>query len=464
MVHLFRHALILIVVGCPQVHHYGCVIKTGTLKDIMQGQGRLMGMLITLGKVDTSDKHDYPTSLVINIRVFVWMDERKHPCGQFIKKDPTTINEELGEMGFSVLARGQKSNPARANIDQVTKSFIMTKPQMSIAHDFGIELACEDLAGKGIKGSKGNRVQPEAVSDAADFFTRMLRDFEAGTWRPVGLEMLKQHKKGVDKFTFSKCIDMKLKIKPQLWKENITAADMDRVEKRARHSILNGGKSWVFKPAHSNIWDDFKEEVKDDAKASPAVPAVRLATEEAESDNQGDAVVQPRPKRRQKIVKARARRKPVAANQSSGSEVECDGPDEDSDSSELKAVLKASSGKGRKSKPTKKSKVKSKRNRDQSPPEDHRPAKKKKAGKKTAPSTFYPLRIHGEREMEGTDELQFLIEWRDHPKKKDWTWEPSKIYIDDHDFAWLVKDHFCRRDASRQRFGGSDDDESQLSE
>jgi hypothetical protein len=464
-VHLFGYPLTINVVGCHQVHHYGCVIKTGTLKDIITGQLRLMGMFVTLGKVDTVDKHDYPTSLFLNINTLVWMDEQNHPCSQFLTKDPTTMNEEIGEMCFSVLARGQKSNPARSSIKQVTKSFIMTRPQMSIAHDFGVELACEDLAGKGIKCSKGNRVLPEAVNDAAEFFKGMLRRFAASQWRPASFELLKQHKTGVDLCTFSKCLDMKMKIKPKPWVVKVTPEDMDRVEKRARDSILHGGKSWVFKPAHSNIWDDFKPEGQDDAKAAPAVPAGRLAPQETEeSDDQGDAMVQPPRKRREKKARPLARRKPVAVSQSSESEVEYDGPDGDSDKSEVEAVRKASSGKQRKSTPKKKSQVKRKRNRDQDPPAPNRPPKKRKAGKKTAPSTFYPLRIHGEREMLGSDELQFLIEWRDHPKKKDWSWEPSRTYIEDDDFAWLVQEHFCKRDASRQRFEGSDDEESQSSE
>jgi hypothetical protein len=64
--------------------------------------------------------------------------------------------------------------------------------------------------------------------------------------------------------------------------------------------------------------------------------------------------------------------------------------------------------------------------------------------------TYIAQKIMAEREMEGTDQLQFLIKWKGFPKSSSNTWEPSEEFIGKSQFADMVLAFYNKRDVSQQ--------------
>ena len=390
----------MIVAHFVQIHHYGCVIKTGTLTDIMSGQARLFGLFVFFGKVGLSDKHDYPTALLLNLQLMDWLHRKKHPCKKFLKRDVMLVNEVQGELNFSVLARGQTSNPARSSVEHVSQAFLLTRVQMQSAKDMNHELACEDLA-----GGSGNIVKDVDVQATAAHFTNVMREFKHGMWRPfLTQEIIK--KKGVNKLQFEDCRDIKMKGTPSLFDAQVTLSDMERAEKRAKACITNKGKTWVFEPLHGDLFSDY---------APPAKEVKSLNADPGDGEEE-------------KIV---------------------GGGDDEPGAQPV--PIPAAGAQPKKAKPARgkrKAAVDCKSNEDEMPTA---PAKKKKKAKKSGPSadaqghaTYVPIKIHDDREMLGTDELQLLIEWKGFPSRAQWTWEPSAQFIGDDEYSALIQEYFPR--------------------
>jgi hypothetical protein len=146
------------------------------LQDIYAGQVRLLGMFIHFQKVSV-DRAEYSVAMLNNLNTLTWLLKTKHPCGKILMKDPMMMNEELGELTFSVLSRGQNSNPNRQDVKHVSKSYRKTRAQMQLAAELGVDLNSTDLA-----GGKGNTIKADSIADATNFFLGMLRDFKAGAW------------------------------------------------------------------------------------------------------------------------------------------------------------------------------------------------------------------------------------------------------------------------------------------
>jgi hypothetical protein len=105
----------------------------------MTSQIRLIGLFILLGKHDTTDRHDYPTSLSLNVNILAWMHDVDHPCFKLLEADIMLMNEEQGELTFSVLARGLHANPGRSHVDQVsndkTANEDCQRPRCGLCHE-----------------------------------------------------------------------------------------------------------------------------------------------------------------------------------------------------------------------------------------------------------------------------------------------------------------------------------------
>jgi len=380
-----------------QVHHYGCVIKTGNMDSIMVAQARLVGVWVTFGKLPNQpDKHEYPTCLTANLDLLWHLKETGHPCWNLLEADPMVCNEEQGELSFSVLARGMLGNPSRLDVEQVSKQYLLTKEQMQLANDMGEDLGCKNLTSG--KGSKGNVVKETDINAAAAHFGSVLREFKSGLWRPIDPKHLEignkaKLKSGVNKTAFAALKAKGVGVIPDAvkWQVEMSVTDIARIRRRAAKALVPE-PSWVFKEfKNGDKWDDFKPPAdnKDDNAAPEAV------TSSSEDDDQEIAVdvgVPVSPPAKPKRKRARKANKP---------------PDGEAPAKKSKRKVAK-----------KKTSAKSKRDRERS-------ASVQKGGK-----LYYPKRIRNEREMTGTDDLEFLIEWKGYPKRESWTWEPSAWFID----------------------------------
>lgn len=416
----------LSILVCLQVHHYGCVIKSGTIDRVIAGQMRLLALFVTLGKIKhLSDKHDYPTALSTNIQLMMWLRRRKHPVYNLIAADIMMLNEELGELSFSVLARGMHGNPIRGDVKLVSKNYVLTRERMSIAKEMGLEFASPDLMGKAHKkeGKGANVIKQEDIDLAAAHFKGVLREMAGGQWRPVAIDGLRSRKNtGVNQNDFRKILDMKMKDKAVLWDPAIETKDMTRVQSRAGKALTNQGKPWVFMPVHGLLWNEFKpDDEPDDDNLGDLNP------DDLESWSDQEEIEVP--------VQNKRKRRRVARKQASESE------DDDEEKSKNPKRPKKSKNKSKSSKSrSSKKKTASK----------HKGASKNASGSDDENSAewFRPKMIRQERCMENTDELQFLVEWQGHPHRDAMTWEPSEYFMEE--FPDLTNAWFRTRGASQQ--------------
>ena len=183
------------------------------------------------------------------------------------------INEEQGELTFSVLARGLHANPGRSIIDQVSKKFITTREQMKMAKDLGLDFATSDLESGVTKA--GNVIKDEDVSEAVVHFKRMMRQFRDGQWRPVKPSEAKKQSLGVNQTGYAELLDLKMREDVTIWDPQVEDSDVDRLVKRAKAAMLHKNKTWVYKDVHGNIWDDFK----------PLAPPVAVPSDNDDEDD-----------------------------------------------------------------------------------------------------------------------------------------------------------------------------------
>ena len=332
-----------------------------------------------------------------NLNTLTWLLKTKHACGKILMKDPMMMNEELGELTFSVLSRGQNSNPNRQHVKHVSKSYRKTRAQMQLAAELGVDLNSTDLA-----GGKGNTIKAASIADATNFFLGMLRDFKAGAWLPVDLIKLQAYTKGVDKLKYESCYDTYYhhqRVKVDLWDPQVTDSDMKRLDNTTRSTNTNKDKTWVFQPAHGNLWDEFKPDVKEAANDEDLDLRV-------DSDSGGEPEMKAAPQERKR---RRAKRKQAPAKDSKAA----DGSDSDSSGAPAPA---------------------SQRRRKA-------PAKER---------TYIAQKIVAEREMEDTDQLQYLIKWKGFPKSSSNTWEPADVFIGQPQFADMLLAFYKKRDVSQQ--------------
>jgi hypothetical protein len=351
------------------VHHYGCVIKTGTLPAICRAQIRLLGLFVTFGKVG-SDKHDYPTALALNLKMIMWLRETGHPSFAVVIADPMTVNEEQGELCFSVLARGMKGNPSHGSVDQVSQQFMRTREQMKIGRDMGVDLGAEDF--EGAVKNKGNTIDDLSIKTAASHFQSVLRQLAAGTWRPKDPDINKSNQtRGVNALQFAEMLDKKLKKDPKLWEVQVSEEDLQKIKRRAVSAVTNKGHTWVGQPEHGALW------AQAIAEADPVIEPGDVKDNGGHARNQAqssdDEEVQPAPKQRK-------RKRTVKRNS---------------------AVSDASK-------------------------------KQKQDAKKKAGETFFPQHIQDEKTLPG-GAVEFLIEWKQYPDRHDWTWEPSETFLVGHE-------------------------------
>jgi hypothetical protein len=376
---------------------------------------RLIGLFVTLGKDPICpDKHDYPTALSTNVKIMEWLSDNDHPARDVLEADVMTENEELGEIAFSVLARGMQGNPTRSDVKQVSKNFILTRERMRIAKDMGVEYGSEDLMGAVNNKEKksGNLIRDDDVNAAADHFKFVLRQFKGGQWRPLSPNAAKANKnQGLNQLQFNALLDTKLQSTSEKWDAQVTEADMQRVHMRAANSLTNKGKPWVFLPLHGDVWDEFRPAGTEPDSDEP----VRLSgTESEQSHSSSEADAEPDSGRNSRKRKT--------------------SPEEEVDASDRKAAHRPKS----KAKASSKGKKKKRRKR----------SARAKGSDGSDKELFYPLKIRGDRVMEGTDELQFRIQWKDHPATKEWTWEPGQFYMDE--FPKLTDAWFKKRGESTQ--------------
>ncbi len=165
-----------------QVHEYGCIIKVGTIEEIITASFRLLKVLMLCG--GPNGAYEYRVGMTLHLLQMMWLQSVNHPVWKMLQADPNCINEEKGEISFSVLARGLIGNPLRHSIEKVSEMFMMTKEQLKVAADMRVDLVGDDDEGKKTTiDTKGSD-----YAAVAAHFKGVVRGMRARTWTHYTLD------------------------------------------------------------------------------------------------------------------------------------------------------------------------------------------------------------------------------------------------------------------------------------
>ncbi len=168
-----------------QIHEYGCIIKVGTMEEIVTASFRLLKVLMLCG--GPNGMYEYRVGMTLHLLQMMWLQSVNHPVWQMLQADPNCINEEKGEICFSVLARGLAGNPCRHSVEKISEMFIMTKEQLEVAADMRL-----DLCGEDDEETRGNRATIDAkgpdYAAVTAHFKGVVRNMRARTWTHYTLD------------------------------------------------------------------------------------------------------------------------------------------------------------------------------------------------------------------------------------------------------------------------------------
>lgn len=439
----------------PLVHHYGCVIKTGTMDEVLTAQMRLISVFVACSKIDGQpSKHDYPSALAINVALLRNLRKRKHhPCFEFLRSDPMVMNEEQGELMFSVLARSMKDgNPIRSDVEKVSQRFVIAKQCMTMCKEMGAEWVSGDLAGDGKTENIGNTIKDQDVKVAAQHFSLMMRQMKAGQWRAVltseyKSKRSKKSKSGVSKSEFGAMLDSKSSETATLWDPTVSEDDLKKLEQTLVSHVVGRTTSWILQPNHGDMWDDLKVPLAIAPQPVSLAPAPSVAVLLSDDEKGGKASENGGARRRAKQKRKQKNQGSQKKGQTGKRRVDSAVIDTAPEVGEVDAA-----------KPRRK-KRRSRRRRSRSPsmmgieePGDSMRGDTQ-GDEQVKGCVYYPYRIRGEQERKNDSVMVYLIEWLGFPKRKDMTWEMASDYIGDEGHQQLVVDWNERKAA----LGVSDD-------
>ncbi len=168
MVHLYISYYVL------QVQDYYLLLKMNDSNDAMVALYRLylVGTMLRNVKVrGTKKAHDYPKIELTNLLILEYLRSIGHVAWKMISNNVSFVNEELGEMTFSVLSRCVLGDTLKSQFQHLSKMYtllpIYRDIKNDIADDNGI---ARTISWRSVVDSEG-----EEVSAVAFFFKQLIR-------------------------------------------------------------------------------------------------------------------------------------------------------------------------------------------------------------------------------------------------------------------------------------------------
>jgi hypothetical protein len=137
-------------------------------------------VLCTLMQMSGADTGEYIRVMTLNLLVMTWLDTSDHPVHNIISSDPHSMDEEIGEIAFSVLARYVASSPNRNEREQVEKQFIMLPVKMRVANDMKLDIHSAALTGHNVDVAKSHGDELKAITMHLQM---MFRQISSNQWR-----------------------------------------------------------------------------------------------------------------------------------------------------------------------------------------------------------------------------------------------------------------------------------------
>ena len=123
-----------------------------------------------------------------------WLKKTNHPAYFVLKNDPMLLNEETGEITFSVLSRGLTGGQARSDIGHANEMFQFTKSQLQTAADLG-----EDTTGDSEQKEYSMHLKESDIARVAEYFKGIVLLMKHGQYKSMGKLILSSTKNGPSK-------------------------------------------------------------------------------------------------------------------------------------------------------------------------------------------------------------------------------------------------------------------------
>ncbi len=354
----------------------------GTLDQLRESYARVLACLMSFEKRPGTE---YQTAITTQLFMFMWMKAVDHPAMRLMNADVNVMNEERGEISFSVLARAINGSSIRRDIKIVSDLYRLSKQQMETAKALRFGTDADDTIGRSdaVIGLDGDDIKA-----ATEHFKHVTRAMRARTWRPYDTEA-KQ---------WESAVQARGAASPDLspmtqWRRVPTKNDIKVVIEKAAKQTRG---QWANQ--FSDIWPELASDdvfIGERNLSDPIVHDVEPADEQPPDDIKVPRPNQPRQKKRKK------RGQPI--------QHACDG--------DSQFALEIAIGDG-----------------EASPSNSE--SDNEMAASGVASTLYVPRVIHAARTVRR--QKQYLIEWVDFPEEREWTWEKATAYDNDRAFDDLV--------------------------
>ena len=150
---------------------------------ILKHQVMLLKVFLCIGGRRATD---YSKALTASLAIWWQLSKLNHPAWTMFKHNPSTFNEECGEISFSALARQVARGGSRSTFKQSHKQFQLMRCCMQTAADFKFELNGPDVSQKNRR-----RIDPKGkdVEATAAFFRRIINNIQRRQFRVYDEEL-----------------------------------------------------------------------------------------------------------------------------------------------------------------------------------------------------------------------------------------------------------------------------------
>lgn len=150
---------------------------------ILKHQVMLLKVFLCIGGRRATD---YSKALTASLAIWWQLSNLNHPAWTMFKHNPSTFNEECGEISFSALARQVARGGSRSTFKQSHKQFQLMRCCMQTAADFKFELNGPDVSQKSRR-----RIDPKGkdMEATAAFFRRTINNIQHRQFRVYDEEL-----------------------------------------------------------------------------------------------------------------------------------------------------------------------------------------------------------------------------------------------------------------------------------
>ena len=137
-------------------------------------------MLKLFMTLDGPSSREYQRALVTSLAMWTHHRKLNNSTWKMFKNNASAFNEEVGEICFSVLARGIASGGVRLKIDAVDERFKTIRSKIMVANDLDV-----DLIGEVLSEPSRHFIDPEGedVKATVAHFQRVIRNLKGGNHR-----------------------------------------------------------------------------------------------------------------------------------------------------------------------------------------------------------------------------------------------------------------------------------------